>query len=106
LYLSGDTVWYEGVAEVAARFPVSVAVLFLGAARVAAVGPWNLTFTAEEAVETARVFARATVVPLHYEGWKHFSESRADIERAFGTAGLEDRLVWLPRGITVVPARS
>jgi L-ascorbate metabolism protein UlaG (beta-lactamase superfamily) len=98
IYLSGDTVWYDGVAEVAARYPVSIAVLFLGAARVEAVGPWNLTFTAEEAVEAARAFAQATIVPLHYEGWKHFSESRGDIERAFRTAGLEDRLVWLPRG--------
>jgi L-ascorbate metabolism protein UlaG (beta-lactamase superfamily) len=101
IYLSGDTVWYDGVAEVAARFPVAVAILFLGAARVEAVGPWNLTFTALEAVEAARVFARATIVPLHYEGWKHFSESRADIEREFRGAGLADRLVWLPRGTPV-----
>jgi L-ascorbate metabolism protein UlaG (beta-lactamase superfamily) len=105
IYLSGDTVWYDGVAEVAARYPVSIAVLFLGAARVEAVGPWNLTFTAEEAVEAARAFARATIVPLHYEDWKHFSESRADIERAFRGAGLADRLVWLPRGrATEIPS--
>jgi L-ascorbate metabolism protein UlaG (beta-lactamase superfamily) len=101
LYLSGDTVWYEGVAEAAARFSVSIAVLFLGAARVEAVGPWNLTFTADEAVEAAKAFASAAIVPLHYEGWKHFSESRADIERALRVAGLADRLVWLPRGTSV-----
>jgi L-ascorbate metabolism protein UlaG (beta-lactamase superfamily) len=34
LYLSGDTVWYDGVAEVARRYSVAVAVLFMGAARV------------------------------------------------------------------------
>ena len=37
IYVSGDTVWYEGVAEVARRFPVKVAVLFMGAAQVDAV---------------------------------------------------------------------
>jgi L-ascorbate metabolism protein UlaG (beta-lactamase superfamily) len=94
VYLSGDTVWYEGVAEVAARFPVRTAVLFLGAARVAAVGDWPLTFTAEGAVAAARAFGTAMVVPLHFEGWEHFSESRAQVEAAFSRAGLADRLRW------------
>lgn len=94
VYLSGDTVWYEGVAEVAARFRVRTAVLFLGAARVAAVGDWPLTFTAEGALEAARAFAGATIVPLHFEGWEHFSESRPQVEAAFSRAGLADRLRW------------
>jgi L-ascorbate metabolism protein UlaG (beta-lactamase superfamily) len=94
VYVSGDTVWYEGVAEVARRFAVRTAVLFLGAARVAAVGPWALTMTAEEAVEAARAFAGAAIVPLHFEGWEHFSESRADVDAAFRQAGLSERLRW------------
>jgi L-ascorbate metabolism protein UlaG (beta-lactamase superfamily) len=98
VYLSGDTVWYEGVAEVARRFDVRVAVLFMGAARVAAVGPWPLTLTADGAVEAARALARATIVPLHFEGWEHFSETRADVEAAFGRAGLASRLRWPERG--------
>lgn len=98
VYISGDTVWYEGVAEVAKRFPVRIAVLFMGAARVAVAGPANLTFTAEEGVEAARVFADAVIVPLHYEGWEHFSESRVEIEAAFSKVGLEGRLRWLEPG--------
>jgi hypothetical protein len=94
IYLSGDTVWYEGVAEVAARFQVRTAVLFLGAARVAAAGDWPLTFTAEGAVEAARAFGTAAIVPLHFEGWEHFSESRWQVEAAFSRAGLSDRLRW------------
>lgn len=95
LYLSGDTVWYDGVAEVARRFDVRTAILFLGAARVAEVGPAHLTFTADEAVDAARAFARAVIVPVHYEGWAHFSEGRAEVERAFAAAGLASRLRWL-----------
>ncbi len=101
VYVSGDTVWYEGVAEVARRFPVRVAVLFMGAARVREVGSAHLTFTADEAVEAARAFSEATVVPLHYEGWAHYSESRATIERAFAHAGLDNRLRFAPAGRTV-----
>ena len=33
-------------------------------------------------------------MPLHFEGWAHFSESRAEIDRAFAAAGLTDRLRW------------
>ncbi len=98
IYISGDTVWYEGVAEVARRFSVCVAVLFMGAARVQEVGPAHLTFTAGEAVEAARLFDQATILPLHYEGWEHFSENRQQIESAFESAGLASRLRWLPPG--------
>jgi L-ascorbate metabolism protein UlaG (beta-lactamase superfamily) len=99
VYVSGDTVWYEGVEEVARRQAIEVAVLFMGAAKVAVAGDSPLTFTSAGAVEAARALGGATIVPLHYEGWQHFSESRADIERAFAEAGMTDRLRWLPAGV-------
>jgi L-ascorbate metabolism protein UlaG (beta-lactamase superfamily) len=98
IYVSGDTVWYEGMAEVARRFSVRAAVLFMGAARVPAVGRWPLTLTAEEAVEATRALAEAVIVPLHFEGWEHFSESREDIAAAFDRAGLAERLRWPQAG--------
>jgi L-ascorbate metabolism protein UlaG (beta-lactamase superfamily) len=94
VYVSGDTVWYEGVAEVARRFDVRVAFLFMGAARVIEVGSAHLTMTTADGLESARAFSNATIVPLHFEGWKHFSEARDDIVRAFAAAGLERRLYW------------
>jgi L-ascorbate metabolism protein UlaG (beta-lactamase superfamily) len=98
VYFSGDTVWYEGVAEVAHRFPVSAAILNLGAARVPEVGPYHLTLTAEEAVEAAREFADAVIVPLHFEGWAHFSEGREQVEKSFAAAGMAHRLHWPEAG--------
>ena len=98
VYVSGDTVWYEGVAEVARRFPIRVAFLFMGAARVRAVGPQHLTFTAAEGVEAAGAFADAIIVPLHCEGWAHFSETPGDIDTAFARAKLQHRLRLLRPG--------
>jgi L-ascorbate metabolism protein UlaG (beta-lactamase superfamily) len=86
------------LAEIAQRADVRVAFLFMGAARVSEVGPAHLTMTADEGVLVARAMPRATVVPLHYEGWAHFSEGRTDIERAFAAAGLSERLRWLVPG--------
>jgi L-ascorbate metabolism protein UlaG (beta-lactamase superfamily) len=101
IYVSGDTVWYEGEAEVAHRFNVRLAILHLGAARVPAVGPFHLTMTAEEAVEAALAFRTAAIAPIHFEDWAHFSEGRDDIALAFEAAGLEQRLRWPERGGTI-----
>ncbi len=98
VYVSGDTVWYDGIAEVSRRFQPAVVMLFAGAARVREVGPAHLTFTAAEAVEAARAFVNAVIVPLHFEGWAHFSESRRQIEEAFADAGLAARLRGAPAG--------
>lgn len=98
IYFAGDTVWFEGVAEVAQRFPIKLAVLNLGAARVAEVGPFHLTMTSEEGAQAARTFKNAAIVPLHFEGWAHFSEGRDKIAEAFSAAKLQDRLRWPKAG--------
>jgi L-ascorbate metabolism protein UlaG (beta-lactamase superfamily) len=98
IYISGDTVWYEGVEETLRRHPgIRVAVLFLGAARIPIV-PSHLTFTAEEAILVAKAVPQALVIPVHFEGWKHFTESKQDVSNAFALAGLENRLRWLEAG--------
>lgn len=94
IYISGDTVWYEGVAEIAQRYPLRVAILHLGAARVPEVGPFHLTMTAAEGIAATRTFQNALIVPVHFEGWAHFSEGRNEIAAAFDTAGLAYRLCW------------
>jgi L-ascorbate metabolism protein UlaG (beta-lactamase superfamily) len=98
LYISGDTVWYEGVAQLLEREPIRIALLFSGAARVAAVGPAHLTFMASELVQVARACPRSLVLPFHFAGWEHYSESRKDVEAAFLRAGLTDRLRLLDPG--------
>lgn len=95
IYISGDTVWYEGVAEVARWLHVTTAVLNMGAARAEAAGPAPLTMTADDGIQLAGDMPDATIVPLHFEGWAHFSESRKQIEETFQAAGLQARLRWL-----------
>jgi L-ascorbate metabolism protein UlaG (beta-lactamase superfamily) len=101
IYFSGDTVWFDGVAEVAQRFPIRAAVLFMGAARVPVVGSFALTMTAEDGAQAAHAFSEATIVPIHFEGWKHLSESREVISRAFEAAGVSGRVRWMEAGTVV-----
>lgn len=106
VYVSGDTVWFEGVAEVVRRFDIVIAVLFMGAARVAATGAAAITMTAADGVQFARACPGATIVPVHFEDWAHFSEHGDTIQRAFEAAGLAQRLRWPVRGETITVSAS
>jgi len=102
IYISGDTVWFDGIEEVARRFRITMAVLFMGAAVVPQVGPAHLTMTAAEGLFAARVFGWAKIVPLHCAGWEHLKESRMDIQRVFAGAALQSRLCWLEPGVAKI----
>jgi L-ascorbate metabolism protein UlaG (beta-lactamase superfamily) len=97
VYITGDTVWYDGIIEVAKRFDVKIVVLFMGAAIVKNVGSANLTMTIDESFRVVNLFDKAKIVPLHFEGWEHFTESYNEIESKYKDAGLLHRLQWAER---------
>ncbi|MEU1039724.1 MBL fold metallo-hydrolase [Streptomyces sp. NPDC005551] len=90
LYVSGDNASVGIVAKIARRMaPVDVAVVFMGAARVPGkMRGRPLTLSAERASAAVSVLGAPVVIPAHCDSWAHFSEERADIERAFDDAGL------------------
>jgi len=99
VYVTGDTVWWEGTAEVARRFHPSVVVMFTGRAQTR--GPFHLTMDGNDALEVAQAFPGARLIGIHNEGWAHFTESAADLERAFAILGQGERLLVVERGRTV-----
>jgi len=100
LWISGDTVLYDGVRAAAGKLEVDVALLHLGGVRFPISGPLRYTMNAAEAVELTGVLEPRLAVPIHYEGWKHFRQGRAEIERelAAAPADVRDRFRWLPIG--------
>src|SRR5205807_9947824 len=96
LYISGDTVWYEGVAEVARRFDPKIVVVFAGSAEPR--GPFPLTMDSNDVIAAAHAFPLAKILAIHNEGWEHFKESAADLVQAMQALGVTDRLVPLERG--------
>jgi L-ascorbate metabolism protein UlaG (beta-lactamase superfamily) len=99
-WISGDTVLYDGVREVADRIDVGTAILHLGGVRFPISGPLRYTMTAAEAVELCASLRPKTAIPIHYEGWKHFREGRDAVESEFARAPEEFRetVRWLPIG--------
>jgi L-ascorbate metabolism protein UlaG (beta-lactamase superfamily) len=100
IYISGDTVWYDGVAEVARRFKAGVVLPFAGAAQTR--GPFRLTMDTNDTIETARAFPDAVIVPLHTDGWAHFRQSGNDLRASFDTLGFGARLKLLEPGVGTV----
>lgn len=97
IYITGDTVWFEGTAEVARRYQPQLVIVFAGAARTR--GAMALTMNVNDVIETAAAFPHAHIAIAHAEGWAHFSETREQIEAAFATLGLTDRLLRLVPGV-------
>ncbi|MYV54683.1 MBL fold metallo-hydrolase [Streptomyces sp. SID3212] len=100
LWISGDTVLYRGVREIARRLDVGTALLHLGAARHPATGPARHSMTAADAVQLCGLLRPHTTVPVHYEGWSHFRQGRIAVAREFSHAPPEVRtsLTWLSPG--------
>jgi L-ascorbate metabolism protein UlaG (beta-lactamase superfamily) len=100
LWISGDTVLYNGVREVAERLSVGTALLHLGGVRFPVTGPARYTMTARDAVEVCSLIRPRTAIPIHYEGWGHFRDGREAIERELARAPEEVRrsVRWAPIG--------
>jgi L-ascorbate metabolism protein UlaG (beta-lactamase superfamily) len=95
VYVSGDNASVGVVREIAAEHgPIASSVLFCGGAEVPEVwGPSAyLTLTPETAVDAARLLGDGPIVPVHQEGWAHFSFGPEDLRQAFQEAGLEGQL--------------
>jgi L-ascorbate metabolism protein UlaG (beta-lactamase superfamily) len=100
LWISGDTVLYDGVRSVADRVDVGTALLHLGGVQFPVTGPVRYSLTAAQAVEVCGLIRPHTAIPVHYEGWSHFRQGRDVIEKEFGRAPAEvrDAIIWAPIG--------
>src|ERR1700744_3729066 len=96
VYLTGDTVFYEGVKEVSEKFDPKYVFIFAGAAKP--IGAFNLTMGANDAIDTAFAFPKATIIPVHFEGWSHYTETGEILRQSFTVLGIGNRLLILEPG--------
>jgi L-ascorbate metabolism protein UlaG (beta-lactamase superfamily) len=103
VYVSGDNASLDVVRAIAARAGrVDVAVLFAGAVQV----PHRfdgayLTLSSERAADAAKILGVRAVVPVHFEGWTHFTQGADVIRAAFAGNQMTDRLALAEPGETV-----
>jgi len=95
VYVSGDNASLDVVREIAGRYePIDVAVLFAGAVHL----PHRfdgayLTLSSDLAAQASIILGASTVIPLHFEGWTHFTQGADQLRAAFAGNGVTGRLL-------------
>jgi L-ascorbate metabolism protein UlaG (beta-lactamase superfamily) len=100
LYVAGDTIWCDEVAEALDAHAPDVVVVNAGAARFETGDP--ITMTADDVVAVARHAPQARVVAVHLEAINHCGLSRADLHQRLQAEGLTDR-VTVPEDGAEIP---
>jgi len=90
LYIAGDTVWNEHVADALARHAPDVAVLNCGDAQVPGLG--KIIMDQHDLLEVARAAPGATLVASHLEAVNHCVLSRAALRAFLARHGLQARV--------------
>lgn len=103
LYISGDNTDPDVVMQVVDRFGhIDAAVLFGGGASLPFLFEGrHVTMTNEQLAQASTVLGAATVIPVHAEGWSHYTQDRDLLHDAFHRQGSDQRLCVLEPGATV-----
>ena len=103
VYVSGDNASLDVVRVIAERAgAIDVAVLFAGAVQL----PHRfdgayLTLSSDRAAEATKLLGVRAALPVHFEGWSHFTQGSREFRAAFAGNGVSDLLVLAERGETV-----
>lgn len=96
LYITGDTLVFDGLKEIPKKFPeIDLALFHLGGTRIMGM---LLTMDADQGVEAIRIVQPRRVIPIHYNDYTVFKSPLEDFKKAAADAGFEDRVIYLGHG--------
>jgi L-ascorbate metabolism protein UlaG (beta-lactamase superfamily) len=99
MYISGDTLVYDDIAEIPRRFPnIDLALLHLGGTRI--LGVLKVTMDGKDGVRMMRIIAPQRTIPIHYNDYDVFKSPLSDFEREVANAGLAEKVTYLKHGET------
>ena len=101
LWMTGDTVMYGGLRRAATGMRPDVALVHIGAVRFPLTGPLAYTMDAGDAVDLIELAEPGVAVPIHVEGWSHFSQQEEVAAQVFEAAPgpVRERVRWAPLGV-------
>lgn len=97
LYISGDTLMYDGLREIARRCPdIHLAVLHLGGTTLP--GGMVVTMDAEQGADLVDLIRPRRVLPVHYDDYAVFRSPLSDFLTEVGRRGYDARVLRCARG--------
>ncbi len=100
-YISGDTVFFKGIKEIAHRFTIDVGIFHLGSVQFKHLtGLGQYTFDTKGAIKASELLNVNTFIPIHYSGWSHFKEIDGQVINVFESKKMNSKLSILKSGFT------
>lgn len=97
IYLTGDTLMYEAIHEIARRYPgTDLAVLHLGGTTLP--GGLMVTMDGRQGAELLEAVAPRRAVPVHFDDYEAFKSPLADFRAEVGRRGLAPSVTYVERG--------
>lgn len=98
LYVSGDTLLFDQLAEIKGRYAsIDKALIHLGGTRILGL---LVTMDAEQGVGLLKMLKPKVAVPIHYNDYTVFKSTLADFQREVREAALETNVEYLRHGDT------
>ena len=102
IYLSGDTVFFKGIPEIAARFPkIDLGIFNVGSAQFRYLTGWGqYTMDSRDFLKAVKTLNPGRVIPIHLKGWTHFKETESVLKSVvFSSELTKNRTVFLESGV-------
>ena len=75
IYISGDTVYFDGIRQIADKYLIDVAVFHVGSVQFRYLtGFGHYTMDGKEMLKAVAMIKPNTIIPVHFRGWSHFKE--------------------------------
>ena len=98
IYITGDTLYDEGLREIRDRYEFDIALVHLGGTRVLGA---LVTMDARQGVDLLELVHPPRAVPIHYDDYSAFRSPLADFTAEAERRGWADRVTYVERGMTV-----
>jgi L-ascorbate metabolism protein UlaG (beta-lactamase superfamily) len=100
IYISGDTLMYEGIAEIARRYPgVDLGIVHLGGTKL--FGLVTVTMNGQQGADWLQTVDCSRAMPVHFDDYTVFRSPLSDFEAEVRRRGLADRVQPVARGATL-----
>lgn len=98
LYMTGDTVFFDGMAEIGSKFKVDIMLLHLGGVQFGISGPLLYTANGAHGVKIIKAVNPKKVIPLHFGGFTHMREDLATSRKTLKEQGVDSLVETLAPG--------
>jgi L-ascorbate metabolism protein UlaG (beta-lactamase superfamily) len=100
IYISGDTVYFSGIEDVAARCKIDVGIFHVGSAQFRYLtGLGQYTMDSKDLLKAVKALNPNIIVPIHHKGWTHFKEKETTLKQVLTKHELtNEKTIFLTSG--------